>query len=753
MSYKLKSDLITIAEAYSNGRPQKAGSGYKIKCPAHDGTKNSCSIDLKDGKILTKCHSRDCTHQEIMDALVLKGYAEKNTPKKRKTRVTKNRRTISTYSWDARNLKGEIIAQHERVNYDDGKKTFFWKPKLSTIGMSSKDVALYGMHLVTDEHNKLIFCEGEKSCDALWNIGIPAVASTTGAQSTPSIKVLRTLKGKIIELWPDNDDEENKHAGQRHMERISDILTNQNIINSTIIWKEAPVKGDAADFIELGNGKADIEKLPRIKNGANQDSEFWLDELKCKKDGTYKNWDSNVFIILEKHPDFKGKLGYDRRSHTPSFINMIPNVTDDDLEYPHEIKEHELGNITKWFADDMGIDVPYAKVSTLIRPTCMNPKISSQYDPFLDYLEGVKWDGVERIGNSLLEHASARNSEISEDSEYIKTVFKCTMISAVARTYKPGCKVDNMLILVGEQGSGKSSLFRALLPSNKYFIDHIPDLRNADARSQLHGIVFLEIAELEAFGNVATAAIKSFLTAQIDKFRPSYGRTAVEFPRTCVFVGSTNSDAFLKDETGSRRFWPVKIDGGIDIKWFENNRDQLWAEAVTKYKAGEKWWLDGRVNNDQKKMADEYREEMTWENQIFRYLKKNYAQAPNSVSKDCFDEKNNRKFITIDEIFIEALGIETPRQSPKEQKQIAKVLRLLGWERKRPIIDNARVYAYRAPENFWENIEKDNKKPDEKENKTEDLHQDNVVEFTKAVQQTFDIEEKPKEDLSGPADY
>lgn len=180
----------------------------------------------------------------------------------------------------------------------------------------------------------------------------------------------------------------------------------------------------------------------------------------------------------------------------------------------------------------------------------------------------------------------------------------------MARALTPGEKVDAMLILEGGQGVGKSSALR-VLTGESWFGDALPDMGSKDAATYLRGKWIVEIAELTAVRRADLEQVKAFLTRQEERYRPPYGRTEVFEPRRCVFAGTTNSSDYLRDETGNRRFWPVRV-GTIDLDAIEDNRDQLWAEAVVAYQSGENWWLEGEAENQSVIAQSERQEDDAW---------------------------------------------------------------------------------------------------------------------------------------------
>lgn len=210
------------------------------------------------------------------------------------------------------------------------------------------------------------------------------------------------------------------------------------------------------------------------------------------------------------------------------------------------------------------------------------------FDPLRDYIDGLQWDGVSRI-SSWLEDFCGAVAETNDQRKFVSAAGRAWFISAVARALTPAAKADGVLILQGAQGIGKSTV--ASILGGEWFTDEMPNLASKDAALQLHGNWIIELGELAAMSRSDLESTKGFLARTIDKYRPPYGRITVEQPRRCVFIGTTNSLTFLKDETGNRRFWPIECNS-IDVESLRSLRDQLFAEAAAAYRAGEKWWLE-----------------------------------------------------------------------------------------------------------------------------------------------------------------
>ena len=231
-----------------------------------------------------------------------------------------------------------------------------------------------------------------------------------------------------------------------------------------------------------------------------------------------------------------------------------------------------------------------------------------QFNPILDYLDGLKWDGQKRIDTWLTVYLGA------EDTPLHRAMGRKWLLAAVRRVRQPGCKFDNIPTLEGPQGSLKSTLVREMAGGRENFSD--ADILQSDKREQqelCEGVWFYEIAELSGLHKGEVEKVKAFASRQEDKARPAYARRVSVRPRTCVFVGTTNDDEYLQDQTGNRRFWPIRI-GRIDIEAFRRDRDQLFAEAVVGEATGEslvlpeELWPDAAALQDSRVVSDPWAE-------------------------------------------------------------------------------------------------------------------------------------------------
>jgi predicted P-loop ATPase len=246
------------------------------------------------------------------------------------------------------------------------------------------------------------------------------------------------------------------------------------------------------------------------------------------------------------------------------------------------------------------------------------------FHPVREYLDGLSWDGTSRIPGWLNLYLGV------EASDYSIAVGQRYLRSAVARIMRPGCKADCCLILEGPQGIRKSTALKTL--GEPWFTDEIADLGSKDAALQTRGVWLIEIAELDGMTRTEVGKIKAFMSRAVDRFRPPYGRHLLESPRQCVFAGSVNHGAYLRDETGARRFWPVQC-GRILIDELRRDRDQLWAEAMVSFRRGDPWWLDTSelITQAEEEQAQRY-EESSWDGLVLDWARERLDGGFDSIS-------------------------------------------------------------------------------------------------------------------------
>jgi predicted P-loop ATPase len=231
------------------------------------------------------------------------------------------------------------------------------------------------------------------------------------------------------------------------------------------------------------------------------------------------------------------------------------------------------------------------------------------FHPVKDYLNSLKWDGEPRLDTWLRSAFKA-----SGPDEYLRAVSRKVLVAAVKRVFEPGCKFDYVLVLEGHQGKGKSTALKYLAGA-PWFTDSLGDIQQKDVVDQMVGKWIIEMAELASIRKQDIEPVKAFLSRQVDRVRPPYGRRSMDFPRQSILIGSTNNAEYFSDETGNRRFWPVRV-GSINRKWMRNNRDQIWAEALTRYNLGETTYLSPDLEEVAQAEQEERFEVDEWEGQI-----------------------------------------------------------------------------------------------------------------------------------------
>jgi predicted P-loop ATPase len=358
---------------------------------------------------------------------------------------------------------------------------------------------------------------------------------------------------------------------------------------------------------------------------------------------------TNALVALRRDPAIRDAFAFDEMQRTPMLMHAIGDplaqfdhrpVTDDDITILTEfLQKAGLNRISR--------DTVRDAVNARAR--------ENAFHPVREYLDGLTWDGKPRVRVWMTTKLGA---DLSAYTQSVGTMF---LVSLVARVYEPGCKVDYMPVLEGPQGAMKSAACAVL--GGEFFSDCLPDVAaGKDVAQHLRGKWVIEIGEMHAMNRAESAQLKAFITRQVERYRPSYGRFEVVEPRQCVFIGTTNQATYLRDETGGRRFWPVKI-GEIDIDGLAEDRDQLFAEAVHLYRLGEPWWPDRRFEQEHIKPQQESRYEAdAWQEMIISYL------AP-------------QQKVTVGQVAKEALFIEAARIGTADQRRITAIMERLGWHR------------------------------------------------------------------------
>jgi predicted P-loop ATPase len=353
----------------------------------------------------------------------------------------------------------------------------------------------------------------------------------------------------------------------------------------------------------------------------------WTANIKRTATGGIQKTIQNIRIILDNDPTLKGKFALNEFSGRREVLGVLPwndeadrrLWSDTDNNGLYEYMESIYG-ITGRGNIDAAFDLEAAEHS---------------FNEVTDYINTLSWDGVPRLDTLFVDYLGA------VDDSYTRAVCRKSFTAAVNRAMVPGCKFDNMLILCGPQGIGKSSLLDKM--SRGWFNDSIRTFEGKEASELLPGVWLVEVAELDAFKKSDVSRIKQFLSLRVDRYRAAYGRNMSEFKRRCVFFGTCNQMDFLQDTTGNRRFWPVDV--GINARnktvWkdlTDDTIDQIWAEAKTRWQMGEPLYLTGELETLAQEKQEQHRDASPKEGPIIDFVNK---QVPSDWTKWPIDRRRD----------------------------------------------------------------------------------------------------------------
>lgn len=417
----------------------------------------------------------------------------------------------------------------------------------------------------------------------------------------------------------------------------------------------------------------------------------WTSRLKVNGKGALCQTIENAVTMLSYDPKLADCIALNELEHTVVAVKDLP----------WRKLPKDCGGISLWSdADDAALRLYMEKQGLQGKEKIYDAvNIVAQkhaFHPIRDYLASCTWDGTPRLDTLLVDYLGAT------DCPYTRTVTRKALVAAVARVYTPGCKFDYMLTIQGKQGIGKSALFAAL--GGNWFSDSINVIHGKEAYEQVQGVWIVEMGELATLRKNEVEQVKQYLSKRTDRYRPAYGRRSQDFPRQCIFIGTTNETNFLRDNTGNRRFWIVDTPNTPCHRWSDLTPEeirQIWAEAVVLYRAGEKLYLDAEMEAIAETIQSAYEEEDARVGMITDYLDRLLPE--NWDEMDIFDRREwldsdkkgtvQRRYVCTMELYSEALGRNPDKVDNYELKMIGQIMaRIKGWEYQRNKVRRFRHY-------------------------------------------------------------
>jgi predicted P-loop ATPase len=399
--------------------------------------------------------------------------------------------------------------------------------------------------------------------------------------------------------------------------------------------------------------------------------ETWRSELKQIVDpkGAVKGLtpcEHNLRLVLQRDAAFEGHIRW-------NLLKQKMEVLGGALKDVHENARDDLGvPLAAWFQSS-----EYnCMTSRELAGACLqHVALSNGYDPVKEWFGTLPaWDGEKRLATLLLKYANASGAE-----DWIRVITRKFFIAAVARALDPGCQVDNVLVLQGKQGGGKTSFVRVM--GCGFHVETSLDLHNKDAVMTAAGNWLVELGELASLKKSDVESVRNFITRREDQIRLPYGKVIKTMPRRCIFIGTTNSRQPLTDPEGNRRFWVVSV-GKVDTEGLEKVRLQLWAEALQAYRAGEPWWLTQAESVRAEREARVYEADDVTESEILAYLEK-ATKWP--------------EYLTATEVATKILCRVSGHMTSQEMAAINRTMSNMGWEKTRRRNLGRTVTAYLVP--------------------------------------------------------
>ena len=644
-------------------------------------------------------------------------------------------------SWAYKDAEGRLLGYIWRFTTSDGGKEIvpFTFCAHSTTGAQEwrnvqfaepRPLYVPGIELVAGKMKLLV--SGEKCADAAHALvadRFDVVTWPGGDKAIEKVDWSRFEEGDRVIIWPDCDAQreklsteekaagiakdskpllpEEKQSGMASAEKIAQKLLARGCIVRIVKIPapgEKPDGWDVADAITDGWTGEQIKafvlenlRVPAPKEPAQEDEKSistasgaaaeesdlsaswrWNLFFTAADPPRIRECRENVFQLLQHHPDWQGCLAMDE------FANVIRvrRDTPTGLKAGGAWDEDQDFRLGLWMASELRL---FIKAEGMISSGVRACAMANKFHPVREWLDSLLWDGTSRLKDWLSVYAGVSRSEYSE------LIGRLFLIGAVGRIYQPGCKMDTALILEGLQGEGKSSVAKALF--GEWFADTTFVMGDKDAYLALRGKWGYELAELDSFNRSESTRAKAFISSSSDNYRAPYDRVSKDWPRQCVFIGTTNQYEYFKDKSGNRRYWPVLCHEALDPMALKVMRAQLFAEAVALFKQGERWWP---TKDEQQRLVTPEQEAREisdpWEIKLYVWLKESCMQ----------DE------VTSLDLLVGAIGMEVSKidGGNVSAMRVGGCMRKLGWGKKRRTT-GAREWVYTRPKQISSETKQD----------------------------------------------
>lgn len=610
----------------------------------------------------------------------------------------------SSGAWCYKDMSGRVMFYIARFDKPEGKTIlpYTWAGGRWQHKSWPAPRPLYGLELLNGNNSGILIVEGEKSADAARTLlgRHYAVLTWPGGSKAYNRVDWSPIYGRNITIWPDAD-----QAGMEAASGIAGLLA-PHCPQIKIIQTDKQNGWDAADALQEGWNTSSviawakplvevlkpkpappapasaspssvapepvqsasinvnvIEDMPLLNESATQLFER-VGMPKTKGGQPIINVHS-VSMLMAALPEFEGMFWYDE-FHQKCYTKMpMPRakglVVKDTREYSSVdnlwlLKFFQSSLCLSKLTDDM-----------LMKAVILFCRMNTRNE-VREWMEALKWDGKSRLAGFFNKFYGA------DQNAYTKAVGENFFTGMVARIYRPGCQLDTMVVLEGGQGIFKSQSLKAI--GGKWYAEISTAIDSKDLYLVMNGNILLEIAELHAFSKSDVTKIKQVLSCQDDRYRAPYDKGPENHPRMSVFVGTTNESHWMRDHTGGRRFWPIRC-RNIDLAGIKAEREQLFAEAVVRFKAGEDWYVTPKDMTLEEQEAR--REVDEWQDRIEDYITR----------------LGNHGYCTLLQVAEDALKFDIKNIDLRVQRRVASILTVLGWEKSTKRLDGETKRVWR----------------------------------------------------------